>query len=82
MYPTPQEQAIIHEAEKIMIETMARYDPSHDQYHGESGTRPQPSRSVRTNSVSLNAFLFSSARPKNSFNACEKHLANPRSFDR
>ena len=44
MYPTPQEQAIIHEAEKIMIETMARYDPSHDQYHGESGTWPQPSR--------------------------------------
>ena len=38
MYPTPQEQAIIHEAEKIMIETMARYDPSHDQYHGENGT--------------------------------------------
>lgn len=35
MYPTPQEQAVIHEAEKIMIETMARYDPSHDQYHGE-----------------------------------------------
>lgn len=33
MYPTPQEQAVIHEAEKIMIETMARYDPSHDQYH-------------------------------------------------
>jgi len=37
MYPTPQEQAIIHEAEKIMIQTMARYDPSHDRYHGESG---------------------------------------------
>lgn len=37
MYPTPQEQAIIHEAEKMMIQTMARYDPSHDQYHGESG---------------------------------------------
>ena len=35
MYPTPQEQAVINEAEKIMIETMARYDPSHDQYHGE-----------------------------------------------
>ena len=35
MYPTPQEKAVVHEAEKIMIETMARYDPSHDQYHGE-----------------------------------------------
>ena len=51
MYPTPQEEAIIHEAEKIMIETMARYDPSHDQYHGESGTWPQPSRGGRSNSV-------------------------------
>jgi hypothetical protein len=38
MYPTPQELAIIHEAENLMIETMAKYDPSHDQYHGESGT--------------------------------------------
>jgi len=35
MHPTPQEKAIIDEAEKIMIENMARYDPSHDQYHGE-----------------------------------------------
>ncbi|TFK27533.1 hypothetical protein FA15DRAFT_666373 [Coprinopsis marcescibilis] len=33
MYPTPQEKAVIHEAEQIMVETMARYDPSHDKYH-------------------------------------------------
>ncbi|KAF8910558.1 hypothetical protein CPB84DRAFT_1227284 [Gymnopilus junonius] len=33
MYPTIQEKAIVDAAEKIMIETMARYDPSHDQYH-------------------------------------------------
>lgn len=34
MYPTPQEQAVIDAAEKIMVDTMARYDPSHDKYHG------------------------------------------------
>ncbi|KAF8164004.1 hypothetical protein BJ912DRAFT_1005239 [Pholiota molesta] len=33
MYPTAQEKAIICEAEKTMVETMARYDPSHDRYH-------------------------------------------------
>ncbi|KAF9450078.1 hypothetical protein P691DRAFT_702042 [Macrolepiota fuliginosa MF-IS2] len=33
MYPTPQEQAVIAAAEKIMLDTMARYDPSHDNYH-------------------------------------------------
>lgn len=35
MYPTTQEQEVIQAAENIMIETMARYDPSHDKYHGE-----------------------------------------------
>jgi uncharacterized protein len=35
MYPTIQEKAIVDEAENIMVETMARYDPSHDKYHGE-----------------------------------------------
>jgi uncharacterized protein len=35
MYPNPQEQAVIDAAEKIMIDTMARYDPSHDKYHGQ-----------------------------------------------
>lgn len=57
MYPTPQEKVIIHEAEKIMIETMARYDPSHDQYHGE-----RISAIEKYMEHSLNAFLFSSAR--------------------
>ncbi|KAF8655061.1 hypothetical protein AX16_003262 [Volvariella volvacea WC 439] len=33
MYPTEQERAVIQAAEKIMLETMARYDPSHDAYH-------------------------------------------------
>ncbi|KAF9004055.1 hypothetical protein BDQ17DRAFT_1241883 [Cyathus striatus] len=33
MYPTPQEKAVVEAAEKIMIDTMARYDPSHDKYH-------------------------------------------------
>ncbi|KDR75997.1 hypothetical protein GALMADRAFT_247206 [Galerina marginata CBS 339.88] len=33
MYPTIQEKAIVDATEKIMIETMARYDPSHDKHH-------------------------------------------------
>ncbi|KAF8338391.1 hypothetical protein F5887DRAFT_1062986 [Amanita rubescens] len=33
MYPTVQEIAVINEAEKIMIGTMSRYDPSHDAFH-------------------------------------------------
>ncbi|PPQ64205.1 hypothetical protein CVT24_008623 [Panaeolus cyanescens] len=33
MYPTPEEEKIVHEAEKLMVETMSRYDPSHDRYH-------------------------------------------------
>ncbi|TFK74194.1 hypothetical protein BDN72DRAFT_833918 [Pluteus cervinus] len=32
-YPSEQEKAIIQAAEKIMLDTMARYDPSHDAYH-------------------------------------------------
>jgi hypothetical protein len=34
-YPSEKERAIIADAEKLMEETMARYDPSHDVYHGE-----------------------------------------------
>ncbi|KAL0953443.1 hypothetical protein HGRIS_004676 [Hohenbuehelia grisea] len=33
MYPSPQERVIINAAEKLMIDTMARYDPSHDHFH-------------------------------------------------
>ncbi|TFY50800.1 hypothetical protein EVJ58_g10884 [Rhodofomes roseus] len=33
MDPTQKEQAVIEAAEKLMTETMARYDPSHDAYH-------------------------------------------------
>ncbi|KAK1222867.1 hypothetical protein PQX77_014289 [Marasmius sp. AFHP31] len=33
MYPTVDEQVYIDAAEKVMVETMARYDPSHDAYH-------------------------------------------------
>lgn len=33
MYPTAQERPAIEAAEKMMIDTMARYDPSHDAYH-------------------------------------------------
>ncbi|KAJ7928835.1 hypothetical protein B0H13DRAFT_1966419 [Mycena leptocephala] len=33
MYPTAQENAIILEAEKVMKDAMAKYDPSHDAFH-------------------------------------------------
>ncbi|RDX57461.1 hypothetical protein OH76DRAFT_1395280 [Lentinus brumalis] len=32
-YPSKEEAVIVAAAEKLMIETMARYDPSHDAYH-------------------------------------------------
>ncbi|KAF5359171.1 hypothetical protein D9756_003513 [Leucocoprinus leucothites] len=34
-YPSQQEKSAITAAEKLMVETMARYDPSHDKYHVE-----------------------------------------------
>ena len=34
-YPTPEEAKVVAAAEKLMEETMARYDPSHDAFHGE-----------------------------------------------
>ncbi|KAJ3480650.1 hypothetical protein NLI96_g8200 [Meripilus lineatus] len=33
MYPTQEERIAIQAAERLMEETMARYDPSHDKYH-------------------------------------------------
>ncbi|OCH94395.1 hypothetical protein OBBRIDRAFT_817234 [Obba rivulosa] len=33
MYPSPEEATVIQAAEKLMIDTMARYDPSHDAFH-------------------------------------------------
>jgi hypothetical protein len=35
MYPNSQELVALNAAEKLMAETMARYDPSHDAYHGQ-----------------------------------------------
>ncbi|TFK84253.1 hypothetical protein K466DRAFT_553814 [Polyporus arcularius HHB13444] len=32
-YPSKEEAIIVAAAEKLMVETMARYDPSHDAYH-------------------------------------------------
>ncbi|KAI0346522.1 hypothetical protein BDW22DRAFT_1352633 [Trametopsis cervina] len=32
-YPTPAEANVIASAEKLMVETMAKYDPSHDAFH-------------------------------------------------
>lgn len=34
MYPTEAQKPVINAAEKYMEEIMARYDPSHDVYHG------------------------------------------------
>jgi hypothetical protein len=42
MYPTPQEKAVIEEAEQMMVDTMARYDPSHDKYHGNYPFQTKP----------------------------------------
>ena len=33
-YPSKEEAALVAAAEKLMVDTMARYDPSHDAYHG------------------------------------------------
>jgi uncharacterized protein len=35
MYPSIQEQAALKAAENLMNEVMARYDPSHDAFHGQ-----------------------------------------------
>ena len=35
MYPTARERTVIDAAEEMMVEAMARYDSSHDAYHGE-----------------------------------------------
>lgn len=34
MYPSATEQLALAAAEKLMVATMARYDPSHDVFHG------------------------------------------------
>ena len=34
-YPTESEAKVVEAAEKLMVETMARYDPSHDAFHGQ-----------------------------------------------
>lgn len=35
MYPSADEKVYIEAAEGLMAKTMARYDPSHDVYHGD-----------------------------------------------
>jgi hypothetical protein len=35
-YPNKSEQFMLDAARKLMQEAMARYDPSHDKYHGIS----------------------------------------------
>lgn len=43
MYPDEHEAALVAAAEALMVETMARYDPSHDAYHGtQQNTLPIP----------------------------------------
>ncbi len=71
MYPTAQEIAVINEAEKIMIETMSRYDPSHDAFHGEQNHRP-----LRRVSLS-DASNRSATRPKDRFSDCTFAQSQP-----
>lgn len=47
MYPTQSEEAVVQAAEKLMIETMARYDPSHDAFHGTSSPPTPTPRSLK-----------------------------------
>jgi len=70
MYPTPDEENVIAAAEKLMVETMARYDPSHDAYHGE--------RRVESLSRQLNRFS-SPTRPKDGADHRAKRIRKPRS---
>ncbi|KAH9948701.1 hypothetical protein B0H21DRAFT_777757 [Amylocystis lapponica] len=35
MYPSTEEEAVIQAAHRLMVTTMARYDPSHDAFHVE-----------------------------------------------
>ena len=72
MYPSPKEELILNEAEKLMVDTMARYDPSHDKYHGmfdpvSRGTkqfiqRVSPVQRVRKAALSL-AIQLSESSP-------------------
>ena len=34
LYPSEAESKVLNAAENLMEETMAKYDPSHDAYHG------------------------------------------------
>lgn len=34
-YPTDAQKKVIEVAEELMVKTMARYDVSHDAYHGQ-----------------------------------------------
>ena len=56
VYPNLQEKAAIAAAERLMVQTMARYDPSHDRYHGES-TRKVPA------DIDIQSQLSAFARP-------------------
>lgn len=39
MYPITDEVAVLETVEAFMVKTMARYDSSHDAFHGEFGKR-------------------------------------------
>jgi hypothetical protein len=40
MYPSTTEQLALAAAEKLMVPIMARYDPSHDLFHGTATCDP------------------------------------------
>lgn len=73
MNPNLHERGIIDAAEKLMVETMAKYDPSHDRYHGVS------SPTSRYVSQQTERVFFSSTRSKYSPCPCKSitHKARP-----
>jgi len=42
MYLTSQEKAVVDAAQEMMTDSMARYDPSHDKYHGKPSSTHSP----------------------------------------
>ena len=46
-YPTQQDAVLLAAAERLMVETMARYDPSHDAHHGLCHSHLSPLDTVK-----------------------------------
>jgi len=73
MYCTPKEMAIVNEAEKLMVATMAKNDPSHDKYHGKSRTFL-----VKKNNGGWSLWKNSATRQKDSIVIGASDIPHPR----